>query len=864
MMEWLGRILAGIAALAGCAFAQGPSSAPVAEYVGVFTTPPRGVPTKGMADGPLLGNGDVGVVLAGPPEAQRFYIGKNDFWTRHPANAKVMNVGRVELSIPALQGASYQQEQDLAKAEVRGCFTKGGTTVRTRSWVDANTNILLTELHCDGSEPVAVSVRAVPGGQGEVPARVNDNDRPATIGRESHGGGRWYFDGDIADVVVTSAVLDGKVPARSGKPENPDGKSVWRELAAPKMDKTVSVAAWIKIAAASNEANYIVSKGEWNQAYSLGLSNGRLRWAINGSFVQTRQPLDKGKWIHVSGTFDGRRMCAYVDGKLAASLGSDSAAGNGFTRRADDLPGQPREVAVMPRAVGAAGLDFQLKPGLPVALATPILSDLDAKSPTAAAKELAAGLTPEKVAALAAAHRQWWAAFWSRSFIEIPDKEIEKRWYAALYVMGSCSRPGKAAPGLWGNWLTTDQPNWQGDYHLNYNFQAPFYITYASNHADLSLPFYQPLTDWMPQARDFARERGWKGVHYPVSIGPWGLCSYSARLDLGQRSNAAYAALNFIWYWQYTQDAVWLKATGYPYLREVAEFWENYLKLEDGRYVIHNDAIHEGSGDNMNPILSLGLVRTLFTNMLAMSAELGADADKRAKWRDILDKLSAYPTQERGGKTVFRYSERGTAWWNGNTLGIQHIFPAGAIGLDSDPKLLELCHSTINAMNRWTDYNGFSSWFTACARVGYDPKVILANLRAECDKHSFPNLILYYGGGGIESCGGFLAINEMLLQSHEGVLRFFPCWPKDQDARFGGLRAVGAFLVSADLKGGIVGDVRIVSEKGRTCTVQNPWPGRTVQLIRNGIAEEPVPNRGCRFTFKTAPNETIILRTTGP
>ena len=144
-----------------------------------------------------------------------------------------------------------------------------------------------------------------------------------------------------------------------------------------------------------------------------------------------------------------------------------------------------------------------------------------------------------------------------------------------------------------------------------------------------------------------------------MSIGPWGLCSYSPRLDLGQRSNAGYVALNFIWYWQYTQDAAWLKATGYPYLREVAGFWEDYLKFENGRYVIHNDAIHEGSGDNMNPILSLGLVRTLFANMLTMSRELGVDAEKRAQWQDILDKLSAYPLQERGGKTVFRYSEKG-------------------------------------------------------------------------------------------------------------------------------------------------------------------------------------------------------------
>ena len=116
------------------------------DYTAVFHAPPRQVPTRGMPDGPLLGNGDVGVALAGPPEAQVFYLGKNDFWTRDPGNAKVINVGRIELNIPALAGAVYRQDQDLAKAEVRGAFTKDGTTVLTRSWVDAHDNLLLTGL----------------------------------------------------------------------------------------------------------------------------------------------------------------------------------------------------------------------------------------------------------------------------------------------------------------------------------------------------------------------------------------------------------------------------------------------------------------------------------------------------------------------------------------------------------------------------------------------------------------------------------------------------------------------------------------------------------------------------------------------
>jgi len=842
--------------VAGPVLAQPLNAGRSMDYTAVFSAPPKNVPTSAMPDGPLLGNGDLGVVLAGPPEEQRFHIGKNDFWTRHPGDARVITVGAVTLSIPALKGASYRQEQDLARAEVRGTFAKDGLTVKTRAWVDANANLLLTQVQCEGT-PVTLSLGVLPGGS-ELPSCVADTG-PLNVGREQYGGGRWYFDGELADVRVTDEVLDGQPAGPPANAERFNGKSTWHKLAAPKVDRTVSVAAWIKIAGTSPEANYIVSKGEWNRAYSLGLSAGRLRWAVNGRHCQTQQALDRDKWLYVVGVFDGKRMCLYVDGTLGASLCATEDAGTGwFTRKADDLPGKAREVAVATRIVGADGLEATITPGETVTVAAAILSDLDAQDFLSTAKSIVAELTPQTVEARTKQHRDWWMQFWSRSFIEIPDKEIEKHWYAALYALGSCSRAGKVAPGLWGNWLTTDTPNWHGDFHLNYNFQAPYYLAYGTNHADLSLPFYQAVLESMDNGRAMAQRHGWKGVHFPVCIGPWGLSPENPDGDWGQRSDAAYAALNFIWHWQYTQDADFLRQTAYPYLREVAAFWEDYLKFEDGRYVIYNDSIHEGSGPDFNPILSLGLVRTLFTNMIPMSQELGVDADKRAQWRDILGKLSAFPLQERDGRTVFRYSEKGMAWCNSNTLGIQHIFPCGAIGLDSDPKLLEISRNMIEAMHRWTDNNGFSSWYSACARVGYDPQRILEGLRHECDKQSAPNLLLQYGGGGIENCSGFLAVNEMLLQSHEGVVRLFPCWPRDMDARFGTLRAVGAFLVSAGIKGGVISGVALRSERGRDCTLVNPWPGRSVLVVRNGKKAESLS--GDRFTVKTSANETLEFR----
>jgi hypothetical protein len=43
-------------------------------------------------------------------------------------------------------------------------------------------------------------------------------------------------------------------------------------------------------------------------------------------------------------------------------------------------------------------------------------------------------------------------------------------------VLASASRPGKVAPGLYGPWVTCDHMLWGDDFHLNYNFQAAFYV----------------------------------------------------------------------------------------------------------------------------------------------------------------------------------------------------------------------------------------------------------------------------------------------------------------------------------------------------------------------------------------------------
>jgi hypothetical protein len=65
------------------------------------------------------------------------------------------------------------------------------------------------------------------------------------------------------------------------------------------------------------------------------------------------------------------------------------------------------------------------------------------------------------------------------------------------------------------------------------------------------------------------------------------------------------------------------------------------------------------------------------------------------------------------------------------------------------------------------------------------------------------------------------------------------------------------------MKNGVVSGVRIVSEKGRDCTIVNPWPGKKATIVRKGGGQgsSAETKQGERFTFRTAVNETIELST---
>ena len=103
----------------------------------------------------------------------------------------------------------------------------------------------------------------------------------------------------------------------------------------------------------------------------------------------------------------------------------------------------------------------------PMTVATAVVSSIDAGSiertlPTAI-DNAKATRGDSKLQSLQTEVEQWWSDYWNASSVTLPTQpHLEEFWFKSLYVLGSCSRHGKLAPGLWGSWLTTDSPAWHG------------------------------------------------------------------------------------------------------------------------------------------------------------------------------------------------------------------------------------------------------------------------------------------------------------------------------------------------------------------------------------------------------------------
>ena len=525
-----------------------------------------------------------------------------------------------------------------------------------------------------------------------------------------------------------------------------------------------------------------------------------------------------------------------ADGPFPIARGE--VRGRVWVRRGlDPLGDGPGEVAM-----GLCEPDHErtLPPGAVCRLALVVRSNRDVEGPLEVVRGLMASWITADLVELHAAHVAHWQAFWRRGRVALPGDPVLQRFRtAALAILGSATRPGAVAPGLFGPWITTDKPAWHGDWHLNYNFQAPLHGVWTADHPELALAHLAGLEGAVPDFRRYAAARGLPGLHAPVCIGPEGLLPEGGT-DWGQRGNALFCALPFIRHWRATGDCVFLRDRAYPFLCAVADYWEAWLQSgPDGLLHVRDSTAHEdgpwgfamittatGRVLRDDPVQDLVNLRALFSALIDAAGVLGRDAERMRSWQGILARLAPLPeVMLPDGSTAYALAAGHDRVPSPDHVASTVIFPGLAIGLGSSARELALAHATLRAADGWRQMNGFCQVLPAAVRVGY-PGVAGLLRSAVRDLMQTNGLVVTHPAhGGIETCGAICAVDDLLMQSQDGIIRLFPVWDRNEEAGFEGLRADGAFLVSAQCRSGRVGEVEIVSERGGQCRVQPPDDG---------------------------------------
>lgn len=492
------------------------------------------------------------------------------------------------------------------------------------------------------------------------------------------------------------------------------------------------------------------------------------------------------------------------------------------------------------------------------------------------------------------AHHDYWKDYWMKSYIDIQDADVERMYYGMLYQLGcstsiSSENNGEIAAGLF-PWTAADHPAWQGDYTTNTDFQRQIHPLVQANRTEGIQNYLNVIHQYWPEAQrrsESVDDLNWiiegtprqekftsgieGGALFPTHIGPWGASTeqYNGRDDyFNSPADATSVLMPVVKMWKYTQNEDLLQEL-YPLMKSVSIFWENYVTLENGKYVVYG-ATHENV-PGRNPILDVDACKYMLKNTIKAAEELKTDSDKIEIWQEILDHMSDVPTMDYKGKNTICEVEGRTEWDSGmtfaeNPVTIQSVYYFDSIGMSASDEEKEKYRNYLDVKNGLGNHRRLIS----ATRLGYDIHQIIEQLKTG-SIHKTPSDWEGLRGnntiGDIGGTGRLAIVQDSLLQSNEGYINIFANWFDDQETAFKRMRAEGGFLVDAEQNAfGQTTYANIHSEKGRTCAVLNPWPGKEMEVYENGNpvpAEKSQNTLGSVYTFATKPGSDYELKVVG-
>ena len=472
--------------------------------------------------------------------------------------------------------------------------------------------------------------------------------------------------------------------------------------------------------------------------------------------------------------------------------------------------------------------------------------------------------------------KKWWIDYWNQSSLSIPDSLIERQWYLENYKFACAARDDAPPITLQAIWTADNGnlPPWKGDIHNDLNTQLSYWPSYSGNHMKEAQGFTKWLWSSKPVFEKYTQHYfGVSGLNAPgvttlegKEMGGW--IQYSCSPTV-----AGWLGHHFYLEWRYSMDKKFLEEKAYPWIRDVAIFFENISVMDaNGKRKLPLSSSPEINDNKITAWFTettnydLAIIRWTYIKAIELAEELNNPNDAE-RWRNQLSQWPNLSKDAIGSLAVAPGMPFAESHRHFSHLMAFHPLAILDYSNNEDRKTIQASMNVLeqNGSMNWVGYS-FSWQANMYARMGNGQKAA-ETLQKFASCFTLPNSFHVNG----DQCEGKLssyryrpftlegnfafasAVQEMLLQSHDGVIEVFPAIPETwRDASFKQLRAEGAFVISARKENGKVKTVNIVSEKGGELKVKNVFENFSIHKVSYQVVNDVI-------VIKTRPGERINI-----
>jgi len=411
------------------------------------------------------------------------------------------------------------------------------------------------------------------------------------------------------------------------------------------------------------------------------------------------------------------------------------------------------------------------------------------------------------------------------------------------YLMVSGST-GELPLNLQGKWNEELQPPWESDYHMDINLQMCYWFVETLGMKDAANTLFNLIEKYMPYGKVMAKHLyGCRGMTFTIQTDVWGRVTpeaYGWAVWLGA---VPWLGQHMFMHWRHTKDKQFLKDRCYPFLKEAAAFYEDYLiEMGDELWIVPSQSpenMFEGTGDwpvsiGYNSAMDVELAYELLLSAAESAEILGVDADLVSKWRSMAARLPKL-----GVDSIGRLNE-----WDKERVemepGHRHLshlyglypsqlFEPGSVQWNAAERSLD------ERMSHGGGHTGWSRSWVSClmARLGRGEEAwehfmeLIGEFATVSLLDLHPPRIFQIDG----NMGGTACVCEMLMQSRRGVLRLLPAlpkaWPVGSVKNF---RAQDGVTVSFEWADGTLTGYELTSAEDQALTIVSGGKEWTVQL----------------------------------